>query len=410
MSKIISPFNFSGNATVPPSKSYGQRALILSLFCDEMVRISNLGESDDEQALLRLLPHIGKKISFENGDVLIEKGSSFPENTEINVGESGTALRMLGVIAPFFAKEVILNGKGTLLQRKQGQLITFLEAAGCQVEHQNELLPIRIYGGIQQIPKQINGSESSQVISGVAYLLPFINTESKIKIAQLKSKPYLEMTVDFLRSFQLDVNFDGLELKGRGNQRLSSFTYTVENDWSGAANLLIGAALSGEITILGLNPNSLQADKKILGVLSDFGAKIKWSMNSISVQKNQALPFQFDGTDCPDLLPIVAVLACGASGKSTLKGMSRLQNKESNRALAICSFLEIFGVHFKLTTDQLQIYGTGKVKGGNVQCFNDHRIVIATTIAACISQQAISIDTPSAVSKSFPRFFEIVNH
>jgi len=180
----------------------------------------------------------------------------------------------------------------------------------------------------------------------------------------------------------------------------------VEADWSGAANFVVGALLSGKVQLQGLNLNSLQSDRKILKIARQVGGKIEEKYNGLFVEKHKLSPFKTDLTDAPDLFPIVAILAAGISGESLLIGTNRLLNKESNRLESICEMLKVLSVEFETGDNCLLILGKPKFEGGLIKTFHDHRIAMADTIAATCSVEAIVLDDENCVSKSYPQFFE----
>jgi 3-phosphoshikimate 1-carboxyvinyltransferase len=227
-----------------------------------------------------------------------------------------------------------------------------------------------------------------------------------LNVEELSSKPYIDLTLDVLSDFSVSVRQEDYKIFNIiGNQSMSTQKINIEGDWSGAANHLVGAAISGEITMKGLSINSTQADKSILDALNDFGAMLEVHEQEIKVEQNEKRPFIFDATQCPDLFPPLAILACAAVGTSEIKGLHRLVNKESNRQLSIVKMLNVLEVNSKIVDDSIFIEGKGKVNGGTIATFNDHRMSMAGAIAACIASSDIIIDNVDCVSKSYPNFF-----
>jgi 3-phosphoshikimate 1-carboxyvinyltransferase len=195
----------------------------------------------------------------------------------------------------------------------------------------------------------------------------------------------------------------------KGNQQYKGTQYTIEGDWSGAANFLVAAAISGEITVEGLHNKSFQADRRIIKVLKLFGADVNAHENVVHVRKNKSLPFNFDATHCPDIFPPLAVLAAAARGTSVIKGVQRLLHKESNRLESISEMMNALGGNVQISDGGMIIQGNGRLKGGTVNSHNDHRIVMAAAVAACIAESSVEILHHEAVTKSFPEFFEKLN-
>lgn len=415
MTKRIEPFNYSGCITANSSKSYAQRAFILSILSKSKSFIFNSDESNDVKAIKNCIQQLGATINqIENGFEIIPPAHKVNQPIELNVGESGLALRMLGIVATHFSADITINGEGTLLKRSQKHLIGVLEQLGLFVSHSDFHLPIQIKGKITNHRIEIDASESSQVLSGLILTLPLLEKDTELTIKNIASLPYFEMTIDIMQRFGIDLSTK-LETSFNiiGNQNYSGCEYSVEGDWSGAANHLVGAAISGEIELIGLKTNSKQSDKAILNALEKFGARIeimsKDASEIICVSKNRANPFEFDITHCPDLFPVLAILAAAAKGKSSIIGIHRLENKESNRLISVTKMLQVFNVPFYIENDSIDIFGHGFVTGGKIESFYDHRIAMSATIGACIADAVVEIDDSNCVKKSYPEFFLDIN-
>ena len=268
-------------------------------------------------------------------------------------------------------------------------------------------LPIFINGQIKNKKIEIDGSFSSQMLSGLLIVAPLLKHNTEIIVHNLTSKNYVSVTIAVMRHFGVEVeNNDFKRFYIKGNQKYIACNYTVEGDWSAAANLLVGAAISGQITIKGLNKNSLQPDSKICEILKDFGAEITWKNGSVSVCKNTQTPIKTDLSECPDLFPPVVVLAAAAKGLSIIKGTHRLIHKESNRLQAILSAFTKMGLQIENKEDTLFINGSGTLKGATINSFNDHRIVMCAAIARIIAKGDIILNSINAVNKSYPTFFK----
>ena len=404
MNKTILPFKYQGSLVANPSKSYLQRAIICAVLAKENTDLLVEMPSEDVAAALRLLPALGT--SFQNG--IITPSSSVNRQVELilNVVESGLLLRLMSTIGLGFAKRLILQGEGTLLQRSIVSLVDQLRAIGLQVESNNGFLPVVIEGEITNTSLSVNASDSSQFLSGLLISLSQRPFDSVVNVSALSSEPYIDLTLDVLKDFGVSIRHEDYKtFYIKGDQMMSPQKINIEGDWSGAANHLIGAAISGEITMKGLSIISTQADKSILNALSDFGAMVKVHEHEIKVQQNEKRPFVFNATHCPDLFPPLAILACAAVGTSEIKGLHRLVNKESNRQRSIVKMLNVLGVNYRIVSDSLFIEGKGKVHGGTIATYNDHRISMAGAIAACISTSEIIIDNVDCVAKSNPNFF-----
>ena len=404
MNKTILPFKYQGSLVANPSKSYLQRAIVCAVLAKEKTHFSIDNPSDDVSAALRLLPALGA--SFQNGIILPTSSASRLDELELSCGESGLLLRLMSTIGLDFAKRLILQGEGTLLQRSIVSLVDQLRAIGLQVESNNGFLPIIIEGEITNTSLFVNASDSSQFLSGLLIALSQRPFDCVVNVSALSSKPYIDLTLDVLKDFGVIVRHEDYKtFYVNGNPPMSSQKNSIEGDWSGAANHLVGAAISGEITMKGLSIISTQADKCILDALVDFGAKVEVHEHEIKVQQNEKRPFVFNATHCPDLFPPLAILACAAVGTSEIIGLHRLVNKESNRQRSIVNMLNVLGVNYRIVSDSIFIEGRGKVHGGTIATYNDHRISMAAAMAACIAASEITIDNVECVAKSYPNFF-----
>ena len=404
MNKTILPFKVQGSIVANPSKSYLQRAIVCAALAKEKTHFSIDNPSDDVSAALRLLPALGA--SYQNGIIHPSSSTNRLDELELSCGESGLLLRLMSTIGLGFAKRLILQGEGTLLNRSMVSLVDQLRAIGLQVESNNGFLPVVIEGEITNTSLSVNASDSSQFLSGLLIALSQTPFDCVVNVTALSSKPYIDLTLDVLKDFGVSIRHEDYNtFYINGNQLMSPQKVIIEGDWSGAANHLVGAAISGEITLKGLSIISAQADKSILDALSDFGAMVEVHEDKIKVEQNEKRPFVFDATHCPDLFPPLAILACAAVGTSEIIGLHRLENKESNRELSIVKMLNVLGVNYRIVADSIFIEGKGKVNGGTIATYNDHRISMAGAMAACIASSDIIIDNVACVSKSYPNFF-----
>jgi len=404
MNKTILPFKIQGSIVANPSKSYLQRAIVCAALAKEKTYFSIDNPSDDVSSALRLLPALGA--SYQNGIIHPSSSTNRLDELELSCGESGLLLRLMSTIGLGFAKRLILQGEGTLLNRSIVSLVDQLRAIGLQVESNNGFLPVVIEGEITNTALSVNASDSSQFLSGLLIALSQKSFDCEMNVTALSSKPYIDLTLDVLNDFGVSIRHEDYNtFYINGNQLMSPKKVIIEGDWSGAANHLVGAAISGEITVKGLSIISAQADKSILDALNDFGAMVEVHEDKIKVEQNEKRPFVFDATHCPDLFPPLAILACAAVGTSEIIGLHRLENKESNRELSIVKMLNVLGVNYRIVADSIFIEGKGKVNGGTIATYNDHRISMAGAMAACLASSDIIIDNVACVSKSYPNFF-----
>ena len=402
----INPFQVQHVIHSNASKSDAQRCLLLASLAHIPTKIHGLDHSEDISAMLNCIQELGARYDVDSSTVY-PTSILQQESITLNVQESGFALRTLAFVGMAFTKNLTLNGTGSLLQRDHSQVCHILQQIGFIVASNGNKLPIHISGSAKGKRLTVNGEAGSQAISGLFLLAPFLNEDSVVSIEALKSKPYLEMTINRMRDFGLlvdELTADTFHIIGK--QEINSTEVQIEGDWSGAANLLVGAAISGKIELHGLNPQTLQADRQILQAIEDFGATITWENDVLFVQQAKTnTPFESNITDCPDLFPILVVLACAAKGSSKIIGVDRLKNKESDRLAVMCEVLEKFRIAFQLDENVIYIHGTGVVEGGEINTHNDHRIAMAATMASCIARNSIQLTDASCVAKSYPEFF-----
>lgn len=389
------------------SKSHYQRALALSLLAKGKTVLKNISDSDDVIAVKNIIKHLGIELLEKDNTLIINNLKTInSKNININVGESGLALRMFSFILSNITSDYTINGEGTLLNRPLEPLINSIIASGLKVS--DKKLPLRISGKISKNPMEIEGGFSSQMLSGLLISLPLLARNTFLKVNKLVSKPYVDMTLELMEKFGIKIEHDNYqELNIDGNQTYKSAEIDIEGDWSGSANGLVGAAISGKITIENLNSLSKQADRKILEALHQFGAKVNIYENKISVEKNLKNAFIFDATDCPDLFPPLILLAASAQGISRIKGRNRLLFKESNRSESLIDIFSKLGAEIYADGDEIIVNGKGKLTGNQIiESHNDHRIVMIATMAATLTNAPIEITNPHCVNKSYPHFFE----
>jgi len=251
----------------------------------------------------------------------------------------------------------------------------------------------------------VDGSQSSQYISGLLMALPLLNGNSELKVNNLTSAKYIEMTIETLKSFGIEINVEGDNYKIRGSQLYQPCFYHVEGDWSAASFWLVASALGMDVKVSGLQMKSKQADKIIIDILLSAGFQIQNSNEGISIT-GKGRAFEADLTNAPDLFPALSVLAALLDGVSSLTGVKRLFNKESNRADALVNELCKLGVDISIIDDTLRIVGNTQIKGGEVSSHSDHRMAMALAIFGIVGNESITIDNASVVNKSYPEFWD----
>lgn len=405
MNKLVEPSEYRAEFTIPSSKSYMQRAVALAILANGKTVLHNPDFSNDSLAIIEIAHKLGCSVLNSTDRVEIKPFKTIKANN-LSVGEAGLGLRLFTPVCCLFNTNITIGGYGTLLNRPMSMMEKPLADLGAKVKTTNGYIPISISGKMTGGETEIDGSESSQFLTGLLTALPLAEKDSIIKVKNLKSIPYVEMTLDIIRRFGGEItNQDYKVFAIKGGQKYHGIDYTVEGDWSSAAGHLVAGAIAGSATIFGLNPASLQADKAIINVLMNCGAHIEIDSDKITVSKKDLIPFRFDATDCPDLFPVVASLASQCNGVSIIKGISRLAHKESNRALSIKEEFEKLGITIDLSGDNMIIHG-GIISGGHVNSHKDHRMAMAMAIAGLTAKDPVQIDDAEAVSKSYPKFWD----
>ena len=443
------------SAVMPCSKSFAQRAIIAAALADGVSHLRGYTPCGDNEAALQVARNLGaevtvdgtevviKGISAETGSLSLEQGAD--GNPRLHVGESGLLTRMVTpLMAQLSAGAVTLTGEKTLLGRPLTGAKEIMEALGAEIcsgspEPDQEgpvRVPLRVKGPLKAGRAEISGKHGSQIISGLLMALPFAERNSSLIVKEPKSIPYIFITLEVLKKFGIKIGNemlggrDFLESDGdwslctemvfkvRGGQKYKAADMDLEGDWSAAANFLVAGAVFGKAVIKGLDTTSLQADLSIMDILMDAGASLSQldgAKGDITVQRAPLRAFNVDASNCPDLFPIISVLAAFCQGTSRLAGVGRLANKESDRAKAILEMLTQMGVKASVEGDEMVIEGqsltqrslTGALlKGGAYASRHDHRMVMALKVAELGADGAIEIDDEECVAKSFPGFRE----
>lgn len=407
MSIFISNKSLIKTIDAPPSKSVAQRVLLASTLSSFELEINNIGASDDVLNILQICKQLGAKINQLNNKVLI-KGKENTPNTHLNVGESGLGVRLTVPIASTYNREFIINGHGSLLKRPLVQFASFLPKMGVDILFKNQHLPITISGKLRGGNYTVDGSLSSQYISGLLMALPLVNKNSTLVVKSPTSTPYIDITLDILDFFNIEIehqNYKVYHIKGNQTYLPSKSQFTVEGDWSGASFWVVYGLIQKKITINGLSPNSHQADKAILDVVKQVGGTFQWKQNQLSITSNQLKPFEFDANHCPDLFPSLVTLAAAIKGTSIIRGVKRLFYKESNRAVTLQKEFSKLGLKIILEDDLMLIKGKGSLLSASVDSNNDHRIAMSLAIATLLTPNGITINHPNCVKKSYPNFW-----
>ncbi len=407
MKKNIQPGKRFGTIAIPASKSDGQRALLAAALSKGESKLINLGESKDELAMLSAIKNLGAKVKQIDESTFVVKGiQNFPNEAELNMGESGLGIRLITSVCAAHQGVFMIYGKGSLEKRPLTFFEDTLPLFNASISSNAGLIPLEITGPMRGSSVELDGSQSSQYISGMMMALPLLKEDSRIHVTNLNSLPYLQMTLDTLNKFGIEVSHQNYEdFIVRGNQNYIPTTYSIESDWSSASYWLVASALGYNIQLTGLSMTSLQADKNILEAFDAANCLVEFRENKIRINGKNRKPFKFDATHCPDLFPALATFASLCYGKSEIKGVSRLTHKESNRGIVLQEEFANIGVVIILDGDIMHIHGKNSIEGGKVNSHNDHRIAMCFAIAGLFSDDEIEINGAEAVAKSYPTFW-----
>ena len=452
---------------MPVSKSFAQRAIIAAALADGVSHLKGYTPCGDNEAALKVARSLGAEIEINEKELSIKGISASagsllqlfgedgaPSQAEdgtpvLHVGESGLLTRMMiPLMAQLSAGPVMFTGEKTLLDRPLTGASEIMEAMGAELS--SAKVPLKVTGHLRPGRAEISGKHGSQLISGLLMALPFADKNTTLVVNEPKSIPYMFITLEVLKKFGIKTGNEmlggrdflesdgdwslctGMVFKVKGGQTFKAADIDLEADWSAAANFLVAGALFGKLEIAGLDTTSLQADLSIMDILMDAGASLSQldgSKGNITVQRAPLKAFCVDASNCPDLFPIIAVLAAFCQGTSRIEGTGRLANKESDRAKAILEMLTQMGVKAEIAEDTLVVEGhslaqrllaagaevqkaedcPGLLKGGSYTSRHDHRMVMALKVAALGADSPITIDDETCVAKSFPDFLKTWN-
>ena len=413
MRAIVYPGNVTGEQIAPASKSSMQRACAAALLHVGNTTILNPGHSNDDLAAIDVIQKLGATVVQTASQLNVTSQGVQPIGTELNCGESGLGIRMFSPIAAMSTTPMLIQGAGSLLKRPMHFFDTIFPLLGIKINSQKGFLPINIQGPLKPATITVDGSLSSQFLTGL--LMAYAASDSQgsvIHVSDLKSKPYIDLTLAVLNAFGWNVqhhNYESFEFLPHA-PLADTIEYTVEGDWSGAAFLLVAGAIAGPIKVKGLQLNSTQADKAVMQALKSSNATIAYEADGILIGPSstsiELTAFEFDATDCPDLFPPLVALASICNGVSKIKGVSRLAHKESDRGLTLQTEFAKLGINIILEGDVMKIHGGTGIQLNTVFSHHDHRIAMACGVAALRANGPVEIMDAESINKSYTDFFE----
>jgi 3-phosphoshikimate 1-carboxyvinyltransferase len=414
----IYPTKLSGEVKIPPSKSMAHRAVICAALGDGISKVTNIDYSDDIIATIEAMSSLGAKIT-QKEDYLEVYGIKNPENTEadsvqgervIDCNESGSTLRFLVPIAALFDGINRFVGRGNLGKRPLDTYYNIFDEQNIKYTYKEGILDLRTEGKLQAGEFKVKGNISSQFITGLLFTLPLLDGDSKIIITtEMESKGYIDLTLSAIKDFGVEIinnNYEEFIIKG--NQTYKSRDYRVEGDYSQAAFFFCADALSNNVILNDLKLDSLQGDKEVIDILERMGLKISnKNIGLIGTINEQLKATIIDGAQCPDIIPVVSLVAALSEGTTEIINAGRLRIKECDRLAAVTSELNKLGAKITEKEDGLIIEGVKELKG-NVEVWShkDHRIAMTIAIASTICTEPIILKDYECVSKSYPQFWD----
>lgn len=405
----INPVKLKGEVKIPPSKSISHRALICAGLSKGITNIKNIIFSEDINATCNAISNFGACVEIKKDEVKIKGISKFDiRDSNINCFESGSTLRFLIPIAAVTGESVTFHGKGKLAYRPLTPYYDIFRDHNIFYKNDDGKLPMTVKGKLKPGEYKLKGNISSQFITGLLFSLPLLNGYSSIIVTtELESRPYVDLTLDVLRKFSINIqnnNYRRFIVKGNQEYR-SCNSYNVEGDFSQVVFWAIASILGEKIVCKNVHKDSIQGDKIVIDILKEMGAEMEVFEDYIIFKPSNIHGTTIDASQCPDLIPALAALAAVSSGTTNIINAGRLRFKECDRLHAITSELDKIGADISEKKDGLLIHGKEVLKGGTVFSWNDHRIVMALACISSKCKEPLIIKDSECVKKSYPGFW-----
>jgi 3-phosphoshikimate 1-carboxyvinyltransferase len=399
-----------GQVMAPVSKSAMQRACAAAVLHQGSTTIWQPGRSKDDQAALRLIQDLGATVQDHTDHLIISSRGVVPQSAHIHAGESGLSMRMFTPIAALSERSIRIEGEGSLTTRPMAFFDEVLPLLGVRCETHQGRLPIQIQGPLVPADIEIDGSLSSQFLTGLLMAFSAAATgPATIRVKDLKSKPYIDLTLQVMEQCSMALpkvhQYETFVFDGVPSTKPTHIEYRVEGDWSAAAFLLVAGAIAGHMQVDGIDAFSTQADKAILQALMSAGAVLSIHADHVVASQAPLQAFHFNATDCPDLFPPLVALAAHCAGKTVIEGVSRLVHKESNRAATLQSEFAKLGVPISIQDDWMIIEGKQAIQSALCSSHHDHRIAMALATAILPTDATVRIEHAAAIAKSYPKFY-----
>jgi|Deesub1362A_J573_1020465.scaffolds.fasta_scaffold00322_19 3-phosphoshikimate 1-carboxyvinyltransferase len=400
----ISKSEISGDVTPPPSKSYTHRGIIAGALSEKTTIYSPLF-SKDVESTIQAVKFIGAEV-FEKDPLLIQGVEKIqPSGEYLNVGNSGTTLRIFMSLLALSEKKVTLDGDDSLRKRGSRELIAAIQQLGGRISSNNGCPPITVRGIMKGGDISLN-AQSSQYLTSLLFSTPLCEKPTTITVTSLRSRPYVDITFDVLEKAGIEVTTNNNRYEIEGGQTYGLHEMVIPADFSSASFMIAAGVMAGEVTLHGM-VESKQGDARIVDIVEEMGGTIRWDIPAgrIKVKQSDLEGIAVDCRDIPDLVPVIAILGAYAAGETIIFNAEHLRHKESDRLKALFTNLKSVGVDVEEKRDGL-IIKHSEIRGGEINSFGDHRIAMALSILGLISRKGILVRDAECVDISYPNFYQ----
>jgi 3-phosphoshikimate 1-carboxyvinyltransferase len=412
---VIKNKALTGSFAAPASKSHAQRLIAAAYLLGLEFTIFDAGYSDDVKAAERIVNALGANTSVFDTKLIVHprkiKTGALPV---LDCGESALCARLFPPIAAVFYDSFVVKASGSLLKRNIVDDYSSLRNFGLNFKTSDGNFPVEFYKSkLHSCNTPLDAGRTSQLASGLLMALSFAESNFELVIENIVSRDYFLLTIDVLKKFGRDIEIEFVNPKAckiRCHQKTFAISphIQIEGDWSGISNILVAAAINGDVEVTGLIENSFQADKAILEVFDRAGVDYEWKNGGLNVKKSNIKAFDFAASDCPDLIPALVILAIFANGESRIAGINRLLYKESSRAIVMRNELAKAGIFLEIKDDEMLISGNQTPESAILNSHGDHRMAMAFGIFGLNTPGGVTVQDAECVSKSWPRFFEVI--